>query len=167
MNKLVQIFLLSRRSLAVITSAVMMFFAVATLVKAQPKLSCFMTDSYGKVINLADICNAKSQLKLHSDRATLINHNIDNQLKSEKTKIINPPGETVYFVGDGRVPFTLGESSSIYYSGRPLVYVRKYLQTPQFRTRSNIRTSALGTETNNRGGNFSGRNPFIIYRYPK
>ena len=146
MNKLAQVLLFSRNGLAVITSAIMMNFLAVEIAKAQPQPSCFMVDTLGKVINLAHICN----------------------VKSERTKIPNRSREIVYSVGDGSVPFTLGTSSALYYSGNSLVYVRRYREVPRrFSTRNNIRNAVLGVGANSRRVNFSGRTPFLIYRYQK
>ncbi|MGK7952097.1 MAG: hypothetical protein AB4368_25760 [Xenococcaceae cyanobacterium] len=160
MNQLAKVLLFYRNGLAVITSAVIMSFLAVEVTKAQPKLSCFMIDTSGEVINLADICNLKS------DVATPINHDINSEFTSERTKSTHRPVETVYSVGDGSVPFTLGTSSAIYYSGKPLVYVRRYREAQRFNTRDNVRNYLIGA-TNSRRVKFSGRIPFIIYRYQK
>ena len=159
MNQLAHVLLSSRNALAVIASAVMMSFLTVEVTKAQPQPSCFTIDTYGKVINLADICDVKS------DVATSINHKLNSET-SKKTKTTHRPVEIVHLVGDGSVPFTLGNSSAVYYSGQPLVYVRRYRQTQRFRTRNNVRKALLGV-ANNRRVKFSDRTPFIIYRYQK
>ena len=162
MNKLAQVLLFSRNGLAVITSAIMMNFLAVEVTKAQPQPSCFMIDTFGEVINLAHICNVKSNV------ATTINYGINSASKSERTKISYRPGKIVHSVGDGSVPFTLGTSSALYYSGNSLVYVRRYREVPRrFNTRNNIRNAVLGVGANNRRVNFSGRTPFLIYRYQK
>ena len=162
MNKLAQVLLVSRNCLAVITSAVMMNFLAVEVTKAQPQPSCFMIDTFGEVINLAHICNVKSNV------ATTINYGSNNTSKSKRTTISYHPGEIVHSVGDASVPFTLGTSSALYYSGNSLVYVRRYREVPRrFNTRNNIRNAVLGLGTNNRRANFSGRVPFLIYRYQK
>ena len=162
MNRLAQVFLFSRNSFAVITSAIMMNFLAVEVTKAQPQPSCFMIDTFGKVTNLEHICNTKSNV------SATINYGINGASKSKRTTISYHPGEIVHSVGDASVTFTLGTSSALYYSGNSLVYVRRYREVPRrFYTRNNVRNAVLGVGANNRRVNFSGRTPFLIYRYQK
>ncbi len=148
MNPLAQVLLFSRNGLAVITSTVMMSFLAIEVAKAQPKPSCFMIDTSGEVVNLADICNVKPERQLKSNTITRIGN-----------------AERVYSVGNGSNPFTLGTSSTIYYSGDRLAYVRRYRDTQRFSTRDDARDALLGLGANPRNVIVPSRTPFIIYRY--
>lgn len=168
MNQLAQFLLVSRNGLAVMTSAVMLGYLTVEGAKAQPQPSCFMLDTYGELINLADICDAKPQFQVKSRAVTRINRDLHSGSTFESTTSAHPPVETVFSVGNGSVPFTLGTSSALYYYGQSLVYVRRYRQTSRARfiTRNESRDDLLGG-TNTRKAKFSGRTPFIIYRYQK
>lgn len=168
MNQLAKFLLVSRNGLAVMTSAVMLGCLTVEGAKAQPQLSCFMLDTYGEVISLADICDTKPQFQVKSRAVERIDRNLHSGSTSESKTSAHPPVETVFSVGNGSVPFILGTSSALYYSGQPLVYVRRYRQTPRarFMSRNESRDGLLGA-ANTRRVKFSGRNPFIIYRYQK
>lgn len=167
MNSLAQVLLLYRQGLAVITSTFMIAFLAVEAAKAQPQPSCFMINTSGEVLNLEDICRVKPRGQLQSNAVIPINNALNTALIPERTEIPNRPVERVYFVGNGSVPFTLGTSSTTYYSGERPVYVRRYRQTQRFSTRDNARDALLRSPVNTSRVNISDRIPFIIYRYQK
>ena len=148
MQSLAQVFSFSRNGLILITSTLMMSCLVIEAAKAQSQPSCYMVTTSGEVVNLEAICNVKSQRQLKSHTATLINNL-----------------EDVYLVGNGNNPFTLGTSSTIYYSGKSPAYFRRYREPQRFSSRDDARNALLGTGRNTRSLDVSGRTPFIIYRY--
>ena len=165
MNRLTQAFLLSRHSFAVITSAVVMSFSVIEAVKAQPQPSCFMISTSGEVLDLTTICDRKPQRQVNYNTQT--NNSLNSAFIPDRTEISNRPVERVYFVGNGNTPFTLGTSSATYYSSDRPTYVRRYQETQRFSNRDDARNSLLNIGIDPNKTNFSGRNPFIIYRYQK
>ena len=170
MNTLAQVLLFSRNSLAVITSTIMMSFLAVGVAKAQPTPSCFMINTSGEVVDLTDICNVKPQRQLRANAVTRIGSAINSTFTPERTEIPNRPAKFVYFVGNASVPFSLGTSSTSYYTGRRSAYVRRYRDTERlsrFSTRDNARDALLVLGTNPTKGTVTGRTPFIIYRYQK
>lgn len=167
MNQLNQAFLLFHTGLTVIASTVVMSLVGVEVAKAQPQPSCFMINPSGEVVDLADICNAKTQPRLNSNAVTPTNNSLNRAFIPNRTEIPNRPIERVYFVGNGNVPFTLGTSSTTYYSGDRSAYVRRYRDTQRFTNRDDARNALLGIGENTRNVTFSGRTPFIIYRYQK
>ena len=165
MSRLSQALLISRNTLSVITSTVVIGLLGIQVTKAQTHPSCFMINSSGEVLDLTRICDQKPQGQLNSNIQT------DNSLNAafipNTTQTPNPPVPRVYFVGNGNTPFTLGTASTTYYSSDRPAYVRRYQETQRFSNRDDARNSLLGIGVDPTKTNFSGRNPFIIYRYQK
>ena len=166
MNTLAQV-LCSRHSLAVMASTIMMSFFAVEVTTAQSQPSCFMIDNLGQVVNLANICDVKPQRQLQSSATTEIDNSLNTAFTTERTEIPYPPIERVYLIGNGSIPFTLGTSTTTYYSGDRPVYVRRYPETQRFSTRNNARETLFGSEANTRRVNVFDPTPFIIYRYQK
>lgn len=165
MNQFIQAVWLCRNSFAVITSTIMMSFLGVEVAKAQPQPSCFMINPSGDVVDLTSICDVKPQRQLNS--ATQTNNSLNSAFIPNETTISNRPVERVYFVGNGNIPFTLGTSSTTYYSGDRSAYVRRYRENQIFSNRNDARNALLGIDRNTSNTDFSGRTPFIIYRYQK
>ncbi len=164
MNLLNQVLLLSGK---IITTTVITSLLGVEVTKAEPQPSCFMINPTGEVVNLADICNVKLQRQLNSSTPTPTNNTLNTAFIPNRTEIPNPPIERVYFVGNGNIPFTLGTSSTTYYSGDRSAYVRRYSERRRFTSRDDARNIFLGIESDSRTTTFSNRIPFIIYRYQK
>ena len=167
MNQLHQVLLISRKGFAVITTTVMMSLLGVEVTKAEPQPSCFMINPAGEVVNLADICNVKPQRQLNSSTPTPTNNALNTAFIPNRTAIPNRPIERVYFVGNGNIPFTLGTSSTTYYSGDRSTYVRRYSETRRFANRDDARNTLLRIGSDTTNTTFSDRVPFIIYRYQK
>ena len=165
MNRFSQQLLISGNSFAVIISAVVMSLLGIEVVKAQPEPSCFMINPAGQVLDLTTICDQKPRRQLNYSTET--NNSLNSAFIPNGTEIPNPPVPRVYFVGNGNTPFTLGTSSTTYYSSDRSAYVRRYQETQRFSNRDDARNSLLGIGVDPTRSNFSGRTPFIIYRYQK
>jgi hypothetical protein len=153
------------------TSIVLGIFGSASLATAQSKPICFMTDNAGKVTDLSDICNVRSNQNQTNEPITRLNNLLDtaDNTNNEEVQV-----ENIYFVGDGDIPFSLGTASSTYYAGDEPVYVRRY-RTAVTENRDAVRRDLLETGANGNnsivtvnGTSFvPGQTPFIIYRYQK
>jgi hypothetical protein len=151
------------------TSIVLGIFGSASLATAQSKPICFMTDNAGKVTDLSDICNVRSNQNQTNEPITRLNNLLD-RVDNEDVSV-----ENIYFVGDGDVPFSLGTASSTYYAGDNPVYVRRYRSNLTTENRDAVRRDLLETGANGNnsivtpnGTSFvPGQTPFIIYRYQK
>ena len=176
MKKIQQILVISWASLSLIS--------LGQPVKAQTEPSCFMTEPSGKVIDLSALCDtrqiksspaASSASPTNEDRQQLqpINNLARTNLNSEPSQISDRSANTVYFIGAGKVPFTLGASSRSYYVGATTkgnsAYIRRYSKQPTFRPRAGIRSSfAELIEDSNSTSIIRNRQiPFLIYRYPQ
>ncbi len=165
MNRSSQRVLLSPNSFALIASAVVTSLLGIEVVKAQPQPSCFMINPSGEVLDLTTICNQKPQRQLNNIAEA--NNSLNSAFIDNGTAIPNPPVPRVYFVGNGNTPFTLGTSSTTYYSSDRPAYVRRYQETARFSNRDDARNSLLVIGVDPTRANVSNRNPFIIYRYQK
>ena len=179
MKKLNLLMLISKTSLSLLVSIIGTILLTEVTI-AQDQSSCFMTDTAGTVIDLSDLCDSRSN-RLSKRENTEDLNNIVNTTINRSALVDRPARETVYFVGNGSVPFNLGTSANSYYTGTQSVYVRRY-QTSQIlgnreAARNDLLSSGQVLSRNNStrsltsisGGRFvvPARTPFIIYRYQK
>jgi hypothetical protein len=152
------------------TSIVLGVLGSANIATAQSKPICFMTDNAGKVTDLSDICNVRSNQNQTNEPITRLNNLLDTAANDNNEDV---SVENIYFVGDGNVPFSLGTASSTYYTGDNPVYVRRYRSNVNTENRDATRRDLLeaGANGNNlivtpSGTSFvPGQTSFIIYRY--
>ncbi len=154
--------LISQSSLS-LSISVMGSILLTEVTMAQVKPSCFMIDTSGTVIDLSDLCNSRSNRASNIKNTENLN-NIVNTTINESALVNNAAGETVYFVGDGSVPFKLGSSANSYYTGKQPVYLRRY-QSSQ--TLGNIEASRNALLSSGERFIVPARTPFILYRYQK
>lgn len=157
--KLTQICLCSRNAIAIIISSVVTSLMMVGTAQAQPKPSCYMVESSGKLIDLVDICDAKPIATTQSERATDDTASVDRL----ETPYLSP--EIVYVVGDGSLPFALDRDSSIYYTSDRPVYIRRYRESRVFEPNNYFQRSLLELGANHRNNNDFNDLPFLIYQY--
>lgn len=180
MKKLNLLMLISKTTLSLLIS-VMGTILLSEVATAQNKPSCFMRDTSGKVIDLSDLCDSRSKKVSNTKNKENLN-NIVNTTINESALVNNTTRRTVYFLGNGTVPFNLSSPANTYYTGaQSAAYIRRYPTSQSVSNREASRINLLSTgEILSRNINdrpittipssrliVPERTPFIIYRYTK
>lgn len=158
---------------------------------AQTKPSCFMTEASGEVVDLSSICDFQTtkrspgiansgSTKENLEQPENINNNFLNpnlisepSLEQQNGQIRGRSTESIYFIGNGEVPFTLGSSSRTYFFGSDTrgnsAYIRRYSTPQTFAPRNDIRNEffELRANSNSTSRIRDRQTPFVIYRYAK
>ncbi len=159
------------QQILIISGASLSLISLSQPVQAQTQPSCFMTETSGKIVDLSTLCATRKNEERQQSQPTnnLVRINLFSQPSQKGDRSV----ETVYFIGDGQVPFTLGTSSRSYYVGETTrgnsAYIRRYSTRPTFRPRAGIRSNfvELTEDINSTSIIRNEQTPFLIYRYPK